>query len=140
MAKLALSDLNNQNNNQNRYDQPLPPTAPVVSGYGTQVVHQPEVQVIHTQVAPAHTYVTVEKKAGLGDTIGAFIFGCAFTFNPLGGIASAIAINMFRGGWFPWMLAGVITLVPFHMLNLAGLGVGTAAVIESVMNSDDYNY
>ena len=59
--------------------------------------------------------------ASNGEQIGAAAIGL-LTAGPIGALASWGAIRMFAGKWTPWLIVGIITILPINAFQLAVIG------------------
>lgn len=67
--------------------------------------------------------------ASNGEQIGAAALGL-LTAGPLGSVAAWGAIRMFAGKWTPWLITGLIAVVPLNLFQLAILG-GIVSTVDT---------
>ena len=58
--------------------------------------------------------------ASNGEQIGAASIGL-LTAGPIGALAAWGAIRMFAGKWTPWMLTGIIAVIPINVFQLLAI-------------------
>ena len=74
-----------------------------------------------TQVNAEGTVVKTVSVASDGEQIGAALIGL-LTAGPIGALAAWGSIRMFAGKWTPFILVGVIAIIPINVFQLALLG------------------
>jgi len=79
------------------------------------------------QVNAEGAVVKTVQVASNGEQIGAASIGL-LTAGPLGALAAWGAIRMFAGKWTPWMLTGIIAVVPLNLFQFAVLGGITSSL------------
>ena len=84
-----------------------------------------------TPVNAEGTVVKTVSVASDGEQIGAAAIGL-LTAGPIGALAAWGAIRMFAGKWTPWLLTGVIAIVPINVFQLAVIG----GIIEATNDNE----
>ena len=92
------------------------------------------------QINAEGAVVKTVQVASNGEQIGAAGIGL-LTAGPLGALAAWGAIRMFAGKWTPWMLTGIIAVVPLNLFQFAILGGITSSLNQppAIERTEDSN-